>query len=416
MADGSSKPLNGMSDLTASEIFLWQELEATAREVCTLYGFTELRTPMLERIEVFTHSLGETTEVVQKEMYDFTDRGGRHICLRPEGTAGVMRHAAGLGQDAQNARWFYMGPMFRAERPQAGRKRQFHQIGVEAVGEPNPIRDAEVIALQSSLLKAFDLSGFRIRVNTRGTAEDQIAVQKGLRAELTPRKNELSEDSQRRLDSNVLRILDAKDEATRAVVDSLPPVTHWMSPESLAYLDQVCSLLESLGLPVERDPKLVRGLDYYQHTVWEISHDALGAQDSLAGGGRYRIKVGSKAIEGVGFAVGIERVIMALTAGGRQPQHPQPDLFLVSLGDEALKQNFALMHSLRDQGFHVRMDLKGRNMKKQMNEANSLNVRFAGVRGDEELGQNTLQLKDMNSGEQKTVTLEALSKTLREEA
>ena len=403
MASSSSNPLQGMSDIAAPDVFLWQQIESSARNCLQRYGFEEVRTPILERLDLYLHSLGDTTDIVQKEMYQFTDRGGRELALRPEGTAGVMRFAAGLSQEIRNARLYYFGPMYRAERPQAGRKRQFHQVGVEALGAPCPAADAEVMALQLDVLRSCGIDGCQIQLNTRGTAEDQVAVQKGIRAALDPHRSSLSEDSLSRLDKNVLRVLDAKDEATRAIVKELPPVTDFMCKESIDYLDQVKAHLDALGVSWTHNPLLVRGLDYYAHSIWEITHDALGAQDALAGGGRYRFE-GKSAQEGVGFAIGLERMVMVLTALGQaEVPPPVPDVTLISLGDEALRANFIRLQALRAAGIHAEMDLRGRKMKVQMQEANRRNSRFVAIVGEDELAQGVVNLKDMASGDQELI-------------
>lgn len=403
MASDRFNPLQGMSDISFPEVAAWQHLESASRQVLHRYGFQEVRTPLLERQDVFIRSLGETTDVVQKEMYTLEDRGGRRLALRPEGTAGVIRHVAGLGQDGANARLYYMGPMFRAERPQAGRKRQFHQVGVEAIGDPDPVRDAEVIALQVEVLREAGLKDVEVSLNTRGTAEDQRNVQSGLREALEPFRADLPEESRNRMDGNILRVVDAKDEASQAVLEQIPPVTTWMSTESLEYLDEVGGRLEDLKIPFSLKPRLVRGLDYYEHTIWEISHASLGAQDALAGGGRYAISMGNRTIRGVGFALGMERTLMALAAEGQAVKPSGPDLFLASLGEAAHRENLKFMQALRGQGVHVRMDLHLRNMKKQMNEANRLDASWVGIRGDAELEQGVLQLKNMDTGDQTAV-------------
>lgn len=408
--------LQGMSDLTGPDVYQWQRVESIARDLLSCYGFSEIRTPLLERLDVFTRSLGDTTDVVQKEMYDFHDRGGRHVALRPEGTAGVMRYAASLGQEARGARWYYMGPMFRAERPQAGRKRQFHQLGVEALGAPCPLADAEMIALQVDLFRRFGLSQCVVQVNSRGTSEDQEALRTGLREALEPYRSSLPEESQKRLDVNVLRILDAKDEQTRAIVDQLPSATSWMSEASKAYLREVGEALSLLGIPFSMNPNLVRGLDYYKHTVWEISHPALGAQDALAGGGRYAMNLGSQPLEGAGFGIGLERVMIALEGEGVTAPVRRLDVYLVSLGDEALLANLQLLQELRSAGIRAQMDLYGRGMKAQMKDANRLQSRYTAIRGESELASGEIQLKNMESGEQTPVAASHIVSLLRASA
>jgi len=405
-----NQPVQGMSDIGAPEVRLWQRMERLAHEVLTRYGFEELRTPAVEFEAVFKRSLGETTDVVQKEMYVF-ERGGRRLCLRPEGTAGVMRHAAGLGAtETDGARWYYIGPMFRCERPQAGRKRQFHQCGVECLEPPSPLVDAEILALQVELLRAWGLEDCAVRLNTRGTGDEQLKVAEGLRDALAPQKANLCEDCQRRISENVLRVLDCKNESCQAIVKTLPPVTDFMSEESRAYLAQVTSHLDALGVAYEIDPLLVRGLDYYEHTVWEIVNTALGAQNAVAGGGRYRMKLGARELTGVGFAIGLERVVSVLQSLGPDTQltDPVPPLvWLVGLGEEAMKQNLALMQSLRAAGIACRMATGG-SMKSQMRAANKAGAAWALIRGEDELEKGVAALKDMTAGTQETLPLDQL--------
>ena len=402
MSSSSSQPVQGMSDLASPEIALWQMIESRARAVFRVYGFEEVRTPVLEHTKIFVRSLGDTTEVVQKEMYTFEDRGGRSLTLRPEGTAGVMRYLAGAGELAQSARLFYMGPMFRAERPQAGRKRQFHQIGAESMGESCAAADAECIALQTNLLAEWGLKNCVVQINTRGTRADRPVVAAKLQEALKPHLAGLCEDCRRRCDSNVLRVLDCKQAACREIVRGLPPVTDFMAPESRAYLQEVLDCLKRLSIEVQVNPLLVRGLDYYEHTVWEITHPALGAQDALAGGGRYRIRIGDQDIEGVGFALGVERVIMALEGEGIRPeQFIEPaQVWLVSQGEAAFRENLLLAMTLRRRGISCQLDLTGRSMKAQMRMAGKSGAPQVIIRGDQEMEKGTFLLKDMKQGTQ----------------
>ncbi len=415
MADEDLQPIKGMSDLGPPDIEAWQFLETTARDVFRYYGFSEIRTPILEKISVFTRSLGDNTDVVQKEMYTLTSRDGKEqYALRPEGTAGVMRYVGSLGQEAQDARLYYIGPMFRGERPQKGRRRQFHQIGVEAIGAPSPAADVEAIALQLHLLRSWGLKDFHLQLNTLGVPEDRPAIQSGLRAALAPHADKLCEDCRRRMETNVLRVLDCKRAECRAVVASLPPATDYMAPASRDYLQQVLRLLERLELKAVVNPALVRGFDYYLHTVWEISHPALGAQDAISGGGRYRMNVGGRSVEGVGFAIGMERAIMAMQLDV-PPVAParRPAAWVVSLGERAFAENLHLVQTVRQQGIACGMDLAGRSMKAQMRAADRSLASLVVVRGDSELEKGTFMLKDFTSGQQVEVELPELMERLR---
>ena len=415
MARPEVQPLQGMSDITAPEVRLWQWVESRARQVFRLYGCEEIRTPIPERTEVFVRALGEGTDVVQKEMYAFTDRGGRGIALRPEGTAGVMRYVAGAVAPGQDARLYYLGPMFRAERPQAGRKRQFHQIGVEFIGSPSPVADAECIALQVHLMDAWGLSGYDVQVHTRGLTEDQPAVRRGFQDHIRPRIDGLCEDCRRRFETHPLRILDCKQETCRGIVAGEPPVTTYMSDASRAYLDEVMRLLEAAGVGARINPLLIRGLDYYAHTIWEITHPALGAQDALAGGGRYRIAMAGRDIEGVGFAVGLERVLIAVQASPQPPSADpaQPIIWIVTAGGDASRAaNLGLLQKLRRAGVSAGMDTGGRSMKAQMRAADRSGAAWVAIRGEEELAQGHIKLKRMADGSEDMVSEEELTRRL----
>ena len=401
------QPLQGMSDIQAPDIYLWRMMEERARTVFNSYGFDELRTPVLEKMSVFKRSLGDTTDVVKKEMYSF--KPSKHeLAMRPEGTAGTIRHLAGCGEEGLTARVFYIAPMFRYERPQAGRKRQFHQVGVEATGTANPLADAECIALQKSLLDAWGLTGSKIQISTRGEPSDRKPVADGLRAALQPYLSELCEDCQRRIDENVLRVIDCKNEQCGKVVDRIPSALEFMSEASRDYLNQVVSALEAMDIEVTVNPKLIRGLDYYVHTVWEISHSALGAQDALAGGGRYEIGLGKKMIPGVGFAVGFERAIMALNACGITAEQfaPQGGVWLISLGDAAVVENMKLAHELRAKGVRCGMELEAKSMKAQMRKASRSGAETVIIRGDEELEKGTAMVKNMVESSQEELKIE----------
>lgn len=411
----TTQPVQGMADIAAPEVLLWQRLEALGRAVLQRYGFEELRTPIVEFEAVFTRSLGETTDVVQKEMYVF-EKGGRRLCLRPEGTAGVMRHAAGLGgQETAGARWFYLGPMFRSERPQAGRRRQFHQLGVECLEPPSPLVDAEILALQVDLLRAWGIGDCRVRLNTRGEAGDHARVADGLRAALAPHEATLCADCQRRINENVLRVLDCKNAACQSIVAQVPPPTSFMSEASREFLAQVAKHLAALNVAYDLDPLLVRGLDYYEHTVWEIASTALGAQNAVAGGGRYRMQLGNRELTGVGFAIGLERVVGVLQALGRDGAllaPPAPLVWLVGLGEAAMQQNLILMMQLRTAGLVCRM-APGGSLKSQMRAANKAGAAWAVIRGDNELAADVAAVKNMISGEQQNVAMAQLATTLR---
>ncbi len=401
------QPVQGMSDLAFPEIGQWQRIEGRAREVLDLYNFSEIRTPIIEPTSLFTRSLGDTTDVVQKEMYTFDDRGGRSLTLRPEGTAGVIRYVAAQGPEALESRVYYIGPMFRAERPQAGRRRQFHQLGVELFGGASPAADVEVLALQQHLLSSWGIRNCLVELNTRGTPEDRKPVADGLRKVLAPQVSKLCEDCQRRFETNVLRILDCKKEACHQVVEGLPPVTDFMSDASRKYFDEVVRLLGKLSIQVRLNPRLVRGLDYYVHTVWEIKHSALGAQDAISGGGRYRVEMGGRSIEGVGFAMGLERVISIIQQkAGDGPAAKEKDLvWIVSLGEKAFEENLVLLQTLRMRGVSCVLDPNRGSMKSQMRAANKSGASRVIIRGDSEMEKGIILMKNMKDGTQQEFSL-----------
>lgn len=413
MASEDFQPIQGMSDLAEPEIRVWQSLESQARDLLHLYGFSEVRTPLVERRSVFERSLGDTTDIVQKEMYQFEDAGGRALVLRPEGTAGIIRYVAAAGQDAAAARIYYVGPMFRRERPQAGRKRQFHQFGAEAIGEPSAHSDAEMIAMQVHLLRTWGLSKFKIRVNTRGLPQDRAAVQQSMRDLFLPRRDELCEDCQRRIDANVLRVLDCKNPKCRAMVTAMPPMSSFMSAESRDYLEEVLRIIRKLDLVVEVDPMLVRGLDYYQHTVWEISHPGLGAQDAVGAGGRYAIALGNREIAGVGFAMGMERIIMA-----RESEHGKAGtengtmVWIVSMDRTLLDTHLQLAQTLRMRGVACGLDLSGKSIKAQMRAANRAGAAWTILHGEQEEAKGVYVLKNMATGNQEELAMAELLQRL----
>ncbi|HMP90602.1 MAG TPA: histidine--tRNA ligase [Kiritimatiellia bacterium] len=414
MSSDEFQPIQGMVDLAYPEIALWQQLEQQSRSILHLYGFTEVRTPVVERRSVFDRSLGDSTDVVQKEMYQFEDAGGRLLVLRPEGTAGITRYIARIGQDGASARVYYIGPMFRRERPQAGRYRQFHQLGVEAIGEPNPHVDAEIMAMQIHLLKAWGLSQFQVKLNTRGESEDQALVKAFLEKELQPHLDRLCDNCRRRYNENILRILDCKNPACRDVVSSLPPATEAMSEKSKNYLAEVLRILERLEIPAVIDPTLVRGFDYYRHTVWEITHSGLGAQDAIAGGGRYSITMGSRVIPGVGFAMGIERVIMALKSeSAALPGEIKDQVWLVSMDESLLDVHLQLAQTLRMRGISCFLDMSGRSVKAQMRSAGKSGARWVVLHGRHEEEKGTFQLKNMESGVQEEVEMPVLLERIK---
>lgn len=406
-------PVPGTADLWEPEVGEWLALESAARDVFALYGYGELRTPIFERRDVFVRSIGDETDVVQKEMYTFEDRGGRSLALRPEGTAGVMRAIAkrGLAQ-GEERRVFYMGPMFRGERPAAGRRRQFHQIGVEAVGRCVPAMDVECIAMMMHYLEAIGINDGRLLLNTRGLADDRENVSLALRSHFEPVAARLCGDCQRRLHSNVWRVLDCKNAQCQDAIEAAPLMTDLLGDEGRSFFANVCAGLDALGLSYEIVPRLVRGLDYYVHTVFEVVHAGLGAQDALAGGGRYQISLpgSDKQIEGVGFAAGMERLFLARDSLGFTNAEPDgPDVYIVSLGSGTVLPGVALAQRLRREGYRAIAEVAERSMKAQMRAAHRVRAKLVLIQGEAELASGTVACKDMSTSSQEDVQSELLT-------
>lgn len=414
-----SAPLPGTADIFPAETRAWRFLEETGRAVFERYGFGELRTPIFEATEVFQRGLGDETEVVQKEMYTFEDRGGRSLTLRPEGTAGVMR--ALLNTDVLNGveqRVYYSGPMFRGERPAAGRRRQFHQIGAENVGRVAPELDAECIAMLLDFLGELGLSDVVLKLNTRGVAADRPVAAAALKNYFTKHLGVLCDDCKKRLEGNVWRILDCKQPACREVIAGVPDYAGMFSAESRAYFEEVCRRLDWLGIRYEIDPFLVRGLDYYVHTVFELTHAGLGAQNAVAGGGRYELLLPgeTKPVVGVGFAAGMERLLMARESLGlpAAPGGETAMVFVAALGDRAEEFKVKFVQQLRHGGLAVMTELAGKSLKAQLRAANRVNAPLAVIAGDEELARNVAVLRDLRGAGHREVPLDDLERAIRE--
>jgi len=388
-----------MVDLLPERLGLWQRVEASAREHFRRAGVQEIRTPLLEVTELFARGIGEATDVVGKEMYSFLDRGERSCTLRPEGTASVVRAVIQHGLLAQGPqRLWYGGPMFRYERPQAGRQRQFHQIGVELLGCADPRSDAEAIALAWDLLEALGVQGLELELNSLGTPEDRQRYRGELVAWLGAHRQQLDPDSQQRLQSNPLRILDSKHPDTQALLAGAPNLHDALSPESHERFLRVRRGLEDLGLPFTLNPRLVRGLDYYSHTAFEITSSQLGAQATVCGGGRYDGLVqllGGPATAAVGWALGMERLVLLLAQADAALPAGAPDLYLVSRGETAERRALVLARQLRQAGLAVELDLSAAAFGKQFKRADRSGARWAAVIGDSEVAGGVVVLKDL---------------------
>ena len=403
------EPIPGTSDFFPKELYQWRFIEKCSHEVFSTFGFGEIRTPIIERSEVFMRSIGLESDIVQKEMYRFKDHGDRDITLRPEGTAGVLRAVlnAGISQ-GEEKRVYYIGPMFRGERPAAGRRRQFHQIGVENVGKVSPNIDIECIAMLVQFLQKVGLKNFEVLLNSRGDKDDRKPVSEALYQYFSRHIDSMCKDCQRRHNENVWRILDCKKEICREIILAGPEIVESLGASSKIYFEHVCAGLDQLNINYSLEPRLVRGLDYYVQTVFEVSVPDIGAQSSVVGGGRYEMSFADQKhhIAGVGFAIGIERLILAMNQqqlSGFSEQAVQ--IYLISLGEKAIKENLKLANFLRTQGYSVLMDLEGRGMKAQLRTANKISAQLALIRGETEIDRDVVLCKCMAESNQFEIPL-----------
>jgi histidyl-tRNA synthetase len=407
------QPVRGTQDLLPEAVRRHRLVSETARAVAELYGFAEIATPIFEFTEVFARPIGETTDIVAKEMYTFKDRGGEDVTLRPENTAGVVRAVLSNGLiQSTPLKFFYNGPMFRYERPQKGRFRQFHQIGVELIGVAQAQGDIEVIALGSRILDALGVRQRTVlELNTLGDTASRAAYRDALVSYFSAHTSQLSEDSLRRLDRNPLRIFDSKDDADQRISAEAPPFAEYLNAASRDFFSRVCDGLNRLGIGYSLNPRLVRGLDYYTHSAFEFVTAELGAQGTVMGGGRYDGLVemmGGPAMPGVGWAAGIERLAMLIA---EPPQLPRP-IAVVPIGDagEAVALNVA--ETLRSAGCNVDLSYSG-NLQRRMRRANRINARAAVLIGEDEAARNVVTLRDFDSGEQSEVPLDLSLHDLR---
>lgn len=407
----------GTQDILPEQVSTWQWIEETFKDIAERYHYKEIRTPMFEQTEVFARGVGETTDIVQKEMYTFTDRGGRSLTLRPEGTAAVVRSYVEnkmYGHPNQPIKLYYLGPMFRYERPQQGRFRQFVQFGVEALGSNDPAIDAEVIALAMDLYRAVGLTNVKLVINSLGDLESRLRHREALINHFKPRIHEFCADCQNRLEQNPLRILDCKVDHGHELMQTAPEILDYLNEASASYFKEVRAYLDELGISYTVDPTLVRGLDYYNHTAFEImsTQEGFGAITSLCGGGRYNGLVeefGGPETPGIGFALSIERVISALEAENKGFDSDDAlDVYLIALGEQAKRKGSRLLHELRASGLSADMDYTGRKIKAQFKAADRYRARYAVIIGDEELEQGLAQVKDLETGKQEPVSLEKI--------
>ena len=406
----------GTQDILPLEAARWQYVENLARETFKKYNYGEIRTPMFEHYEVISRSVGDTTDIVTKEMYDFYDKGDRHITLRPEGTAPVVRSFVEnklFAPEVQKpVKLYYIGSMFRYERPQAGRLREFHQIGVECFGSKNPATDVETIAMAYQLFGDLGIQDVTLHLNTLGSPESRAAYRQALIDYLTPLKETLSKDSQRRLDENPLRVLDSKEKEDKVAVEHAPSILDYLDEESQAHFDAVRGMLESLGIPYVIDTNMVRGLDYYNHTIFEFITKVDKAELTICAGGRYDGLVeyfGGPETPGFGFGLGLERLLLILEKQGIElPVDSQMDVYIAVLGEGANSKALELVQALRQQGLTAERDYLGRKIKAQFKSADSFKATTVITLGESEVETGQVTIKNNASRQEMTVRLNEL--------
>jgi len=398
------QPVKGMNDVLPTEVARWQWLESVARDILGAHAYDEMRVPVVEQTDLFKRAIGEFTDVVEKEMYSFEDKGGERLTLRPEATAGMVRAmiSNGMLRGARHKVWC-IGPMFRHEKPQKGRFRQFHQIDVEAVGFAGPDIDAELIALSASFWRRLGIDRVRLQINSLGTPESRRAYRETLTRYLRDHYTKLDADSQRRLEGNPLRILDSKNPDMQSIIAGAPLLPEHLDAESHQHFDALRGMLDSLGIAYEVNPRLVRGLDYYSRTVFEWITDALGAQDAVCSGGRYDgliTQLGGEATPAIGFAMGVERVVALIEQAGTAPVARTSDVYIVVQGESSIGVAMRLADDLRraSEGRRVELNLGGGNFKAQFRRADRSGAPLAIVLGEDELARGVVQLKPLREG------------------
>jgi len=407
----------GTQDILPADSAKWQYVENVARETFKKYNYGEIRTPMFEHYEVISRSVGDTTDIVTKEMYDFHDKGDRHITLRPEGTAPVVRSYVEnklFAPEVQKpVKVYYIGSMFRYERPQAGRLREFHQLGVECFGSKNPATDVETIAMTYQLFNTLGIKDVTLHLNSLGNTESRLAYRQALIDYLTPMRDSLSKDSQRRLDENPLRVLDSKEKEDKLAVENAPSILDYLDEESQAHFDEVRTMLESLNIPYVIDTNMVRGLDYYNHTIFEFITTIDKSELTICAGGRYDSLVeyfGGPETAGFGFGLGLERLLLVLDKQGiTLPVEEGLDVYIAVLGSEANGKALELAQAIRHQGFKAERDYLGRKIKAQFKSADAFKAKTVITLGESELESGQVSVKNNTTREEVTVSFEELT-------
>lgn len=409
----------GTKDILPDTVGDWNYVEGKIRELCRRFGYSEIRTPIFEHTELFQRGIGEGTDVVDKEMYTFTDRGERSITLRPENTASAVRAYLQNKLYAQSnlVKLFYIGSMFRYDRPQAGRMREFHQFGVEALGEANPAVDAEVILLAMNLLEGLGLKDLELSINSVGCPKCRSKYRTMLQDFFRDKLEDLCEDCRSRFERSPLRILDCKKDSDKPYMADAPKITDCLCEECAGHFAKLKELLTSAGVSFTHDPRLVRGLDYYTKTAFEIKYPPLGAQSAVAGGGRYDgliEEMGGNPTPAVGFATGLERLLLALESQSLLPEKNRSvDAYVVALGETAQAEGFKLLNSLRQQGLSAAMDFAGRSMKAQMKQANKLGAKYSVILGEDEIAEGVVMLRSMEDSSQAKVPMNQVAEKIK---
>ena len=408
----------GTQDILPADSAKWQYVENVARETFKKYNYGEIRTPMFEHYEVISRSVGDTTDIVTKEMYDFHDKGDRHITLRPEGTAPVVRSYVEnklFAPEVQKpVKVYYIGSMFRYERPQAGRLREFHQLGVECFGSKNPATDVETIAMAYQLFNTLGIKDVTLHLNSLGNTESRLAYRQALIDYLTPIRESLSKDSQRRLDENPLRVLDSKEKEDKVAVENAPSILDYLDEESQAHFDEVRTMLDSLNIPYVIDTNMVRGLDYYNHTIFEFITTIDKSELTICAGGRYDSLVeyfGGPETAGFGFGLGLERLLLVLDKQGIElPVEESLDVYIAVLGSDANGKALELVQAIRYQGFKAERDYLGRKIKAQFKSADTFKAKTVITLGESEVESGQVNVKNNATREEITVSFEELTK------
>ncbi len=407
-----TKAIKGTKDVLPSEVYKNQYIEATCLTVAENFGYKEMRTPVFEHTELFQRGVGDTTDVVQKEMYTFDDKGGRSITLRPEGTAGAARSFLenGLSNEALPQKICYLTSCYRYEKPQAGRLREFHQFGIECFGATSPLADAEMIALAKQIFDELGVKDLHLELNSIGCPTCRAEYHKALKEYFSSRVDELCDTCRDRLDRNPMRILDCKSPVCSEIAKDAPVVLDYLCDECKEHFEKTKSYLDAMNIEYIVNPQIVRGLDYYTKTVFEFVADSIGAQGTVCGGGRYDgliEELGGQHTPSLGFGMGLERLQLVMEAQGCEfPEPSRPDLFIVAMGDKATLKAVEIAKDMRDEGYSVVYDLNGRSLRAQMKYADKINAKYNVVIGDNEVDAKSAMLKDMATGEQNEISLE----------